>query len=167
MKKTILITLIALSMSVNAMACKNSSGSCKENKGSCKGKSNEQHQDGVVALPHLMKVIITNSEALKIDKKQQEQFDAIMQKVPADMHTMMDEAGKLEFSIKKAVMKNKKTNADVKADVETLQILNAKITTLQIGTINKLQEILSDAQYKQLLDILHSKKKSKNKKSCE
>jgi hypothetical protein len=138
---------------------KNSSGSCKENKGSCKGKSNEQHQDGVVALPHLMKVIITNSEALKIDKKQQEQFDAIMQKVPADMHTMMDEAGKLEFSIKKAVMKNKKTNADVKADVETLQILNAKITTLQIGTINKLQEILSDAQYKQLLDILHSKKK--------
>jgi uncharacterized protein YdeI (BOF family) len=115
MKKTILITLIALSMSVNAMACKNSSGSCKENKGSCKGKSNEQHQDGVVALPHLMKVIITNSEALKIDKKQQEQFDAIMQKVPADMHTMMDEAGKLEFSIKKAVMKNKKNKCRCKS----------------------------------------------------
>lgn len=159
MKKTILITLIALSMSVNAMACKNGSGSCKS-------KAEKQQQDGVVALPHLMKVIITNSEALKIDKKQQEQFDAIMQKVPADMHTMMDAAGKLEFSIKKAVMKNKKTNADVKADVEKLQILNAKITTLQIGTINKLQEILSDAQYKQLLDILHSKKKGKNKKSC-
>lgn len=148
MKKIFLIALMTLTMSINAAA------------------DSHKHTDGTVALPHIMKVIIANKEALKIEEKQQKEFDAIMQQVPPKMQAMMKDTKELEHSIKKDVMHNKKTEADVKASIEKLQTLKYKITELQIKTINKLQTILSNEQYEQLIQIMKSKKKGKNKKSC-
>lgn len=140
---------MALTMSINAVA-----------------ETEEHGADGLVALPHLMKVILENNEALKIDAAQQKKFDTIMQEVPLSMHTMMQEAEKLEHSIKKDVMHDKKTNAEVKVSLEKLQIIKYKISTLQIATINKLQKILSEAQYKKLIKIMRSKKRGKAAQAC-
>lgn len=149
MKRIILIAVLTLTMSINAVA-----------------NSKAHTQDGIVALPHIMKVILANKEALKIEESQQKKFDVIMQQVPAQMHGMMQETKELEHSIKKDVMHNRKTNTDVKTSIKKLQILKYKITSLQIETINELQTILTDKQYEQLIDILKSQKKGKNKESC-
>lgn len=64
--------------------------------------------DGVVALPHLMKIVIADSDALKIDSQQQKQLDGIMATAPQKIHTLMDEAAELEQKIKRGVLKDKK-----------------------------------------------------------
>lgn len=142
MKKA-LLTLIALAiLSVSAYA------------------EGDKHKAGTVALPHLMKILLSNSEELKITTEQQKKFDKMVSTVPSKLHPMMDEAATLEKKIKKAVMKDKQSLKDVSDDINKLEKLKREIAQTQINAINKIQNILTESQYNSLL------LKMKKNKAC-
>lgn len=110
-----------------------------------------EHKAGLVKLPHLMKALLPNLEEFKIDKAQNIKINEIMAEVPSKMHEMMDKAAALEKSIRKAVVKEKKSLSSVSSDLDKLEKIKRDITTLQIKTITRLQKILTDEQYKLLV----------------
>jgi hypothetical protein len=118
----------------------------------------EQKHDGVVALPHLMKLVLTNAQALEISEKQHVALDALLATTPQTMHAMMDEAAALEQQIKRGVLKEQKSFEALKGDLERLAKMEYAITQEQINALNKMQRILTKAQYKQVLQKLMQKK---------
>ena len=116
------------------------------------------HKAGLVKLPHPMKGLLPNLEELKVDQKQKNKIDEILAEVPTKMHAMMDEAATLEHTIKRSVVKEKKSLKDVELNLNKLQSIKREITSLQVITINRLQNILSEKQYSKLLMKLKSSK---------
>ncbi len=119
------------------------------------------HKAGLVKLPHPMKALLPNLEEFKVDKEQKAKIDKILEEVPSKMHTLMDEASSLEHSIRKRVVKGKKSFVNIENDLNKLQTLKREISTIQIKTINRLQKILSDAQYSSLIMKLKASKQCK------
>jgi len=116
--------------------------------------------DGVVTLPHLMKVVLTHSEELSISVEQQEKLDEILATTPEKMHALMDEAAQIEQQVKRSVLKEKKSFEQIKGDLDALAKLEYTITQKQINAINKLQNILTEKQYKKVLQkVMHQKGK--------
>lgn len=110
--------------------------------------------DGVVALPHLMKIVIADSDALKIDSQQQKQLDGIMATAPQKIHTLMDEAAELEQKIKRGVLKDKKSFDESKNDLDKLAQLEYALSKEQINAIGEVQKILTKEQYQMVLKKL-------------
>lgn len=113
--------------------------------------------DGVVALPHLMKIVLTHSEELSISSQQQEKLDEILATMPEKMHALMDEAADLEQQIKRSVLKEKKSFEQIKSNLDALAKLEYTITQKQINAINKVQNILTQEQYQAILKKIMEK----------
>ncbi len=124
-------------------------------------KDEDKHPvEELVELPHPVKIILANEEKLKITKEQKEKIEKEMLSVfPQKIHGAMDKAKILEDKIKDAVMKEDKTKADLKADIQALADIKIQITNDHIDALNKLDTILNKEQHKQIMELLKKKHK--------
>ena len=112
----------------------------------------------LASLPHPMKAVMKNMDALEISEAQNSALAELLESVPPKMHQMMEEAEKLEEKLKRAVMHERKTKEQIKVQLNTLEELKRSITFLQIDAINTLQSILTPKQLQKLYAMLSKQK---------
>ena len=148
MKKIVLASVAIISLSASLLAANN-------------------HNLGLVSsFPHPMKVFVKNPQKLDLTKTQQASIDSIMNKVPAKVHAMFDEAELLEKNIRKALIKDALTKEQLKPQLDKLQTLKREITELQIDTISEIRSILNKDQFQKMLKILKKMKHKKGNKNA-
>lgn len=124
-----------------------------------KGKNSHKKElahpvEELVSLPHPLKVIMQNREALHLDEKQDKRLqDEMMAVFPEKIHGNMDKAEVIETKIKKAVLSGSKTKEDLKADIKALADIKVVITNDHIDALHTLKTILSKEQFNMLLNM--------------
>ena len=162
MKKIITITL-ALGLSSLLMAEANIPADHKamnakmtETAGETSKSSHEMAE--LVPLPHFKRLLAANKEVLKLTKEQNEKIKTqIFKPIRTKVHEGIKKAEQLEVKITNAVLKEKKTKEDLKADIEALIDIKREITNGHIDAVNTLAKILTKEQYQQLLEIIATK----------
>jgi len=112
----------------------------------------------VSSLPHPMKMIMNNSDKLKITDAQFAELSKVLEHAPQKMHAMFDEAEVLEKEIQKAVMQEHKTPQELKAKLDEITKLKRDITEKQIETLNTLHTILDKEQIQKLYTMIKKQK---------
>lgn len=123
-----------------------------------KAKAPHPEMAELVDLPHLKRFLAKHKETLALTKEQGEAIKTkIFKTLRKKIHAQIEEAGKLEQTIIKAVMVEQKRKEDVKADIESLIKMKRVITYGHIDALNTLGTILTKDQYAQVLELLKKK----------
>ena len=120
------------------------------------------HAYELMRLPHPLKLIVENADALKLTEKQHAELDAMMAAVPAEMHPLLEEAKAKESAIRMAVMLKHKSKAETAKALDELCTLKRRITETHIDALNRLQALLNEQQYSALIKLLKASHKQQN-----
>lgn len=138
----------------------------KQSRQNDSGKKEAHHKvKELFPLPHPLKVIMANKEALEVTKAQEKRFEEeLMAVYPAKIHGALDQAEPIEAKIRKSVLEEHKSKEDLKADIEALIDIKRGLSYDHIDAFNKLEDILTKEQYEKVLVLIDQKKKHKHHK---
>jgi len=120
------------------------------------------HAYELMRLPHPLKLVVENDDALKLSETQRTELDAMMVKMPVKMHAMLEEAEAKERAIRRAVMHERKDKEAMAEALDELGALKRRVTDMHIDALNRLQAILDARQYDALLALLKAEHQPRN-----
>ncbi|MBN2896814.1 MAG: hypothetical protein JXK05_13080 [Campylobacterales bacterium] len=115
--------------------------------------------DELVALPHPLKALKMHEEKLGLSAQQNERLQKeVIDVFPNKIHTLFDQADEIEKRIKKAVVKEGKTQKEVAVDLDALTKVKRELTEVHIDALNKTREVLGVEKYEEVLELLRQMK---------
>ncbi len=103
-------------------------------------------------LPHLLRNVLEIQDKLGLTEEQKKAVADINQSIPKQMIAGFDKAKELELEIARAVIEQGSTSKDLAGKLNELQTLKRQLTELQIGALIGMKQLLTAAQYKQVLE---------------
>lgn len=126
------------------------------------------HTQGVVSLPHPVKLILENKNKFGIDKTQTKRLEKEMLAVyPPIIHKKMDAVIALENKLKKLIMSEHKSYAQLETEIKKLSQMKLDLTETHIEALATLRGILTEKQWHLMQKMLAKNKGRKAKHKAE
>ena len=101
-------------------------------------------------LPHLLRTSLDRADKLGLDASQRNVLRELMAEAPLKVFSRLSQAEKLEQGIARDILEHGQTLNELQARLDELAAVKRAATEAQIATINRMQSLLSDQQFRQL-----------------
>jgi hypothetical protein len=104
-------------------------------------------------MPHVLRLAFVNADGLRMTPSERQEVQQMMKRAPAEVLERLNQAQDLELDVAEAVLDARQSLETVTPKLHALVQLKLAATQAQIHTINRLQAMLGEERFAQLLRL--------------